>query len=147
MAFIGFFGDTPDALHRLHVRASYLYAPVLHLSLSGAFALAYSTDACTELSSFPMPRLTVALDGACGGQESLLNVSRLYLRHGRRMRNRLLAPVAFAICDVRKNLVLLGATYGRRCYVEEEERGFWFSSDPALLRAPCSVELAVLKKK
>ena len=147
MAFIGFFGDTPDAVHRLHVRASYLYAPVLHLSLSGAFALAYSTDACTELSIFPISRLTVALGGACGGQESLLNVSRLYLHYGRRMRHRLLAPVAFAICAARKNLVLLGATEDRRCYIEEEERGFWFSSDPALLRAPCPVELAILKKK
>ena len=147
MAFVGFFGSAPDAARHLHTRASYLYAPLLHLSLSGTFALAYTTDACTELSSFPIPRLTVALDGACGGQESLLNLSRLYLHYGRHMRHRLLAPITFAICDARKNLVLLGATHGRRCYIEEEERGFWFSSHAHLLRAPCPAELAVLKKK
>ena len=147
MAFVGFFGTAPDALRRLHTRASFLCAPILHLSLSGTVALAYTTRDGTEPAPFPTTPITVATDGRGCGEGELLQLSRLYLRYGRRMRHRILTPLCFAVCDSRKNLVLLGATGGRRCYFEEDEEGFWFSSVPTLLRAPCALTLALLKQK
>ncbi|MBQ9736457.1 MAG: hypothetical protein IJV96_06715 [Clostridia bacterium] len=142
MAFVGCFGSISKSCLLLQARAAHLCEPVLHLAFCDAFSLAYTTP--QPPPAFPIPRFSVAADG--GGADTPLNLSRLYLQYGRHLRRHIPTPLAFVLYDAKCGALLLGATGGRRFYFEEEGGAVWFSSDPALLRAPCAAELALIKK-
>ena len=144
MAFLGLFMGDACARARFDARCAYLCAPILHFSLDGRLSLCHATREDT-VAPLLYPHLFLAT-AACGAERvSHETLARLYLCYGKRLRERIFSPTAFALYDSRKGLLLLGATGGCKCYIEQTEEGVWFSSLPHLLRAPVSVDLARLR--
>ena len=144
MAFLGLFMGDARARARFDARCAYLCAPVLHFSLDGCVALC--EGARGDASPLPYaPHLFLATN-ACGAERVCHEtLARLYLRYGKHLCAHLPCAAAFALYDSRKGALLLGATEGGKCYLEQTEEGVWFSSHPHLLRAPVPVDLARLR--
>lgn len=146
MAFFGVFGEG-KARASVDVRSAYLCAPILHFSLDGWIALAYGKwDGDMPATLYPHLFVATASHSPAFSLGTSM-LARLYFRFGARFYARLPYPTSFVLYDSHRATLYLGGTGGEKCYLEERDDAFLFSSEPHLLRAPIAADYLMLVKK
>ena len=145
MAFFGVFGSKKEERARFDVRSAYLSAPALHYSVDGRVAFCHD-GARTLEELVGIARFFFATTASNTpvqlGSETL---TFLYRRYGKRLRSHVPCPCSFALYDVKRGVLLLGGAQGEKCFLEEINGAYLFSSVPELLRSPVAVDFAILK--
>ena len=145
MAFFGVWGSNREARTRFERLAFYLSRPVLHFSLDGRAAICH--DGASTLEELSLPAASLFVGTASEGRVLVARstLTALYRRYGKHLRRHITCPSAFALYDAKRGVLLLGATEGEKCYIEESHGAIFFSSARSLLRAPVPIDFALLK--